>query len=174
MTSMRMVIWTRIPLETLINNIAFTKMWCTECIAFIIFIFVKIWFYNKWQSLCLVPGSVKDKKKNEKKKYFLKVRLSQIMHFKSQKYTVDHLLVYYKNQLSEFIFKEIMETRWFYIVNVWIHLQYIFIKVIWLIFIFFSFIIFLLLQKHGKNTCARSTIHGSWEDYAEIVEEEFY
>ena len=40
------------------------------------------------------------------------VRLSQIMYFKSQKYTVGHLFVYYKNQLSEFIFKEIMQTRY--------------------------------------------------------------
>ena len=47
----------------------------------------------------------------KKKSYFLIVRLSQIMHFKSQKYTVDHLFVHYKNQLSEFIFKEIMQTR---------------------------------------------------------------
>ena len=118
-------------------------------------IFVKTRFYNKWQSLCLVPGSVKDKKKERKKKkrisYFLIVRLSQIMHFKSQKYTVDHLFVHYKNQLSEFIFKEIMQIRWFYIVNFWTHLQYIFIIVIWSIFIFFSFIIFFLLQKHGKK-----------------------
>ena len=164
MKILRMVIWTRIPLKTLINNIAFTKMWCTECIAFIIFIFVKTWFYNKWHSLCLVPGSMKDLKK---KSYFL----IQIMYLKSQKYTVGHLFMYYKIQLSEFIFKEIMQTRWFYIVNFLIHLQYIFIIVIWLIFIF-SFIIFFLLQKHGKkHSCARSTIHGSWEDYAEIVEE---
>ena len=47
----------------------------------------------------------------KKKLYFLVVRLSQIMYFKSQKYTVGHLFVYYKNQLSEFIFKEIMQTR---------------------------------------------------------------
>ena len=48
----------------------------------------------------------------KKKSYFLIVRLSQIMYFKSQKYyTVGHLFVYYKNQLSEFIFKEIMQTR---------------------------------------------------------------
>ena len=106
----------------------------------------------------MVPGSMKDKNKTKQNKtkqrisYFLKVRLSQIMHFKSQKYTVDHLFVHYKNQLSEFIFKEIMQTRWFYIVNFWIHLQYIFIILIWLIFIFFSFlIIFFLLQKHGKK-----------------------
>ena len=53
----------------------------------------------------------KTKQNKKKKSYFLIVRLSQIMHFKSQKYTVDHLFVYYKNQLSEFIFKEIMQTR---------------------------------------------------------------
>ena len=47
----------------------------------------------------------------KKKSYFLLVRLSQIMHFKSRKYTVDHLFVYHKNQISEFIFKEIMQTR---------------------------------------------------------------
>ena len=53
----------------------------------------------------------KKKKKGKRKSYFLIVRLSQIMYFKSQKYTVGHLFVYYKNQLSEFIFKEIMQTR---------------------------------------------------------------
>ena len=174
MIILRMVIWTRIPLETLRNNIVFTKMWCTECIAFIIFIFVKTWFYNKSQSLCLVPALWKIKKKKKKRiSYFLIVRLSQIMHFKSQKYTVDHLFVYYKNQLSAFIFKEIMQTRRFYIVNFWIYLQYFHHS--YLVDIhFFSFIMFFLLQKHGKKqSCARSTIHGSWEDYAEIVEE-FY
>ena len=148
MKILRMVIWTRIPLKTLINNIAFTKMWCTECIAFIIFIFVKTWFYNKWQSLCLVPGSMKDLKK---KSYFLIVRLSQIMYLKSQKYTVGQLFMYYKIQLSEFIFKEIMQTRWFYIVNFLIHLQYIFIIVIWLIFIFF-FYHFLFITETWQKT----------------------
>ena len=54
---------------------------------------------------------LKKKKKKKRISYFLIVRLSQIMHFKSQKYTVDHLFVHYKNQLSEFIFKEIMQTR---------------------------------------------------------------
>ena len=53
----------------------------------------------------------KKKKKKKRISYFLIVRLSQIMHFKSQKYTVDHLFVHYKNQLSEFIFKEIMQTK---------------------------------------------------------------
>ena len=128
--------------------------------------------------MCLVPGSVKDKKKKKKKKkrisYFLIVRLSQIMHFKSQKYIVDQLFVHYKNQLSEFIFKEIMQTRWFYIVNFWIHLQYIFIIVIWLIFIFFFYHFLFITETWQKNTCAWSTIHGSWEDYAEIVAEFFY
>ena len=51
------------------------------------------------------------KKKKPEKSYFLIVRLSQIMYFKSQKYTVGQLFVYYKNQHSEFIFKEIMQTR---------------------------------------------------------------
>ena len=101
-----------------------------------------VWFRALWMI---------KKKKKKRISYFLIVRLSQIMHFKSQKYTVDHLFVHYKNQLSEFIFKEIMQIRWFYIVNFWIHLQYIFIIVIWSIFIFFSFIIFFLLQKHGKK-----------------------
>ena len=52
-----------------------------------------------------------EKLKKKKKSYFLIVRLSQIMYFKSLKYTVGHLFVYYKNQLSGFIFKEIMQTR---------------------------------------------------------------
>ena len=47
----------------------------------------------------------------KKKSYFLIVRLSQIRYLKSQKYTVGHLFMYYKIQLSEFIFKEIMQTR---------------------------------------------------------------
>ena len=129
-------------------------MYCVAlCIAFSIFIFVKTSFYN-YRACVWFRALWKIKKQNKTKQrisYFLIVRLSQIMHFKSQKYTVDHLFVYYKNQLSEFIFKEIMQTRWFYIVNFWIHLQYIFIIVIWLIFIFFSFIIIFFLQKHGKK-----------------------
>ena len=36
---------------------------------------------------------LKKKKKKKKKLYFLIVRLSQIMYFKSQKYTVGHLFV---------------------------------------------------------------------------------
>ena len=103
-----------------------------------------VWFRALWKLQ-------KKKKKKKKKSYFLIVRISQIMHFKSQKYTVDHLFVHYKNPLSEFISKKIMQIRWFYIVNFWIHLQYIFIIVIWSIFIFFSFIVFFLLQKHGKK-----------------------
>ena len=85
------------------------------------------------------------------------------MYFKSQKYTVGHLFVYYKNQLSEFIFKEIMQTRWFYIVNFWIHLQYIFIIVIWSILIFFFYHFFFLLQKHGKNTLVLDQLYTDLE-----------
>ena len=147
MKILRMVIWTRIPLKTLINNIAFTQMWCTECIASIIFIFVKTWFYNKWQSLCLVRGSMKDLKKI----VFPHSKAFTDMYFKSQKYTLGHLFVYCKNQLSEFIFKEIMQTRWFHIVNFWIHLQYNFIIVIWLIFIVF-FYHFLFITETWPKT----------------------
>ena len=100
-----------------------------------------VWFRDLWKI-----------KKKKKKSYFLIVRLSQIMHFKSQKYTVDHLFVHYKNQLSEFIFKEIMQIRWFYIVNFWIHLQNIFIIVIWSIFIFFLLSFSFYYRNMAKNT----------------------
>ena len=108
-----------------------------------------VWFRALWK--LKQKKNKKQNKTKKKKSYFLIVRLLQIMHLKSQKYTVDHLFVHYKNQLSEFISKKIMQIRWFYIVNFWIHLQYIFIIVIWSIFIFFSFIVFFLLQKHGKK-----------------------
>ena len=149
MTSLRMVIWTRMPLETLINNIAFTWKRDVLSVLHLLFFYLWrhdfiindrscVWFRVLWKIFL-------------KKSYFLIVRLSQIMHFKSQKYTVDHLFVHYKNHFSEFICKEIMQTRWFYIVNFWIHLQYIFIIVIWLMFIF-SFHHFLSItetwQKH--------------------------
>ena len=45
-----------------------------------------------------------------------------------------------------------------------------------ILFSFFLFVVVVVVvvsEKHDKNTCARSTVHESQEDYAKTVEEEF-
>ena len=89
MANLRMAIWTRIPLETLINK--------------------------------------------SKNLVFSHSKVFTIMYLKSPKYSVNHIFVYYNNQLFEVIYsKKVMQTRYFYIVNFWIHLQYIFTINSWL------------------------------------------
>ena len=70
--------------------------------------------------------------KIKKKSYFLIVRLSQIMYLKSQKYTVGHLFMYYKIQLSEFIFNP-CNFSWGFFPNIFLFLRGVVATPLWII-----------------------------------------